>query len=298
MEPLQASIAPQRPQNFHTISLGLLIMLPALMFLMISFFMVFLSHSAQPAIWIAVAICGFISLVFMNARKAQTRDGPNFWLNLGFLCLLATTASTATGIYNWQTHVARYWAYAGQRDYTNVLPSEPALSHIDAGSIIFSADAHVDIASAASYRGERRFCVAPVLGVAPQSIVEYWAAGLDCCPPGGNFTCGAAADPQARAGLVYLQVGRHSNHELLRDFRRAAQEAGAAHGLTPSTDALFLRWVEDPEAAERALWGEGVRFLVISLLVHLGFSMGVGTALHCCRRAPMKSKLEDRRFNF
>jgi len=295
MEPLQASMGPQRPQNFHTISLGLLIMLPTLMFLIISFFMVFLSHSAQPVIWITVAAFTLVSLIFMNARKNGVRDGPNFWLNLGFLCSLATIASTAAGVYNWRSHTARYWAYAGQRAYSNVLPSVPALSHIDAGSIAFSIDAHLDLTRAASYSGDGRlFCVAPVVGAAPQTAVNYWAAGTGCCGQGGNFTCDAAADQQARSGLVYLQVGGFKSHDL-DSFREAVQVASAAHGLTSSADALFVRWIEDPEQAQRAFWNDGIRFLVCSIIIYFSFSITTGTMLHCCRRTPGKSKLEDRR---
>eukprot|EP00413_Alexandrium_margalefii_P030233 CAMPEP_0204562516 /NCGR_PEP_ID=MMETSP0661-20131031/33796_1 /ASSEMBLY_ACC=CAM_ASM_000606 /TAXON_ID=109239 /ORGANISM="Alexandrium margalefi, Strain AMGDE01CS-322" /LENGTH=166 /DNA_ID=CAMNT_0051570007 /DNA_START=172 /DNA_END=668 /DNA_ORIENTATION=+ len=164
---------------------------PIFIFLMISFFMVFLWQSAQSVIWIAVAVCFLASLVLMNARKTSMRDGPNFWFSLGCLCFLATAASTAAGACNGRRHVAHYWAYAGQRSYSNVLPGEPALSHLDAGSVAFSADARLDFARATAYAGGgRRFCVAPVLGAAPQTVVHYWAAGVDCCPPGGGFACG------------------------------------------------------------------------------------------------------------
>uniref|UniRef100_A0A7S4QWE8 Uncharacterized protein n=1 Tax=Alexandrium monilatum TaxID=311494 RepID=A0A7S4QWE8_9DINO len=296
MEPLQASMGPPRPQNFHTISLALLIVPPAFIFLSISVFMVFLPHSAQAVIWVAVAVCLLISLIFMSVRKSQ-RDGPNFWLCLGCLCLLATTSAAAAGAYNWRSHVARYWAYAGQRAYSNVLPGEPALSHADAGSLAFSVDARLDLARAAAHRSEggRLFCVAPVLGRAPQEAVQYWAAGVGCCQPSGSsFSCGAARSDRARGGLVYLQAGRFSSGDL-SGFRRAAKAASAAHGLVLSPDALFVRWAEDPEQAEGGLWIDGIRFLVCSILVHFAFSLVAGAMLHCCRRAPQKSKLEDRR---
>lgn len=291
-------MGPQRPQNFHTMSLGLLVLLPTCIFLLISFLMMYLSHSAQVAIWVAVAVCLLVSLIFMSARKTNLRDGPNFWLNLGFLCLLATVAATAVGVYNWRSHAARYWAYQGQRSYSNVLPGEPALSHIDAGSISFSADARLDLAGATGRRADGRLlCVAPVMGSAQQQVVNYWAAGVDCCLPSGNFTCGAAGSSEARGGVVYLRVGRFANADL-DGFRRAAEEAAAARGLTSSPDALFLHWVEDAEQAERTFWNDGIHFLVLSIIIYSAFSATIGTMMHCCRRAPAKSKLEDGRLTY
>uniref|UniRef100_A0A7S2HMW5 Uncharacterized protein n=1 Tax=Alexandrium andersonii TaxID=327968 RepID=A0A7S2HMW5_9DINO len=298
MEPFQAAMGPPRPQNFHTVSLGLLVLLPTIVFLVISFFMVYLSHSAQVAIWVAVTIFFLISLIFMSARKQGVQNGPNFWMNLGLLCFLATLMATILGVYNWRSHAARYWAYVGQRHYTNVLPSEPALSHIDAGSISFSSDAHLDFASAGSYRdGDRVFCVAPVVGTAPQSVVNYWAAGVGCCREGGNFTCGSAQSSEARGGLTYLWAGRFASQSL-GGFRHAAREAAQRRGLTSSKDALFLMWSDDLDLAQRAFWNDGIHFLVCSCAIYASVSLSIGAALHCCRRNPARSKLDDARLTY
>jgi len=295
MDLSQAPAAPQRPQNFHTMSLGLPILLPSIVFLVVSCVIVFLFHTAQAVVWIMVVVCFLVSLLLMSVRKAPLRDGPNFWLNLGFLCVLATLSATLTSVYNWQNHMARYWAYEGQRMYTNVLPSEPALSHIDAGKIIFSSDAHLDLASYAEHKDGASFCVAPVVAAARQAVVEYWATGVDCCG-GGNFTCGAIQGDAKGAGLVLLEAGRFSSDNLA-SFRSAALKAGASHGTAPSQDALFVRWVEDAEEAQLAFWSEGVRFLVGSIIVYSVLSVVAGTMLHCCRRAAAgKGKPEDRRF--
>eukprot|EP00408_Alexandrium_pacificum_P028763 CAMPEP_0171207670 /NCGR_PEP_ID=MMETSP0790-20130122/27692_1 /TAXON_ID=2925 /ORGANISM="Alexandrium catenella, Strain OF101" /LENGTH=280 /DNA_ID=CAMNT_0011673241 /DNA_START=187 /DNA_END=1029 /DNA_ORIENTATION=+ len=279
-------------------SLGLLVLLPISMFLVISFLMVYLSHSAQAGIWLAVILFSLISLIFMMARKRNTRDGPNFWLNLGLLCFLATTIATILGIYNMQNHTSRYWAYTGQRSYSNVLPSEPALSHIDAGTIFFSADARLDVARSAGYSsGEHIFCVAPVLGTAQQSVVHYWAAGFDCCRTSGNFTCGPVTKPEARGGLVYLWTGHFASPHL-DDFRRAAKEAKRAFGLEPSPDALFLDWSDDPDQSLQAFWNDGIHFFLCSVVIYTSFSLAIGSALHCCRRGSPRTKLEDARLTY
>mmetsp|Transcript_87644 Transcript_87644/g.203889 ORF Transcript_87644/g.203889 Transcript_87644/m.203889 type:complete len:294 (-) Transcript_87644:78-959(-) len=287
----QASLG-QRPQNFHIKSLGLLILLPVLIFVLISFLMVFVSHTAQVVIWIVVAFCFFISFVFMITRKVHTRDGPNFWVNVGGLCALATIASTGAGIFNCRTNISHFWAYKGQRSYTNVLPSEPALSHLDGGTFIFSEDARVETTSFGFLHTGRYFCVAPIVGSAQQATVEYWAAGLDCCNE-RNFSCHLSASTSAHAGIVYLDDEQFVRHEI-SNFRRAAKSAADHAGVSGSSDALFVKWVEDPEQTMRAFWNRGVRFLVSSILVHVGFSMVAGTALHCCRWVPLKSKVEDR----
>ena len=45
-----------------------------------------------------------------------------------------------------------FWASEVQRDYSNVLPGEPALSHLDAGRIRFGPDARLDFANSARYK--------------------------------------------------------------------------------------------------------------------------------------------------
>merc|ERR1719168_484085 len=107
----------------------------------------------------------------------------------------------------------------------NVMPEEPALSHLDAGKITFSKDARVDFEVVTGLADGQRYCVAPIVGKSPMTTVQYWAAGVDCCSQDGNFTCHDVGSKTAHAGLVYLDYGPRRGD--LEKFRRAAREAGA-----------------------------------------------------------------------
>lgn len=283
---------PPRPNYFHTASLGLLVMFPSLMFSVISVTLAFLFHKLPGMCWSLTTFCASISVMFILVRPV--REGPRYWFNLGCVCLLATVAANVTGFWNQYRHFGVYWAYEGQRVYLNVSPGEHALSHLDAGKIAFSLETRVDLSASVGLADGDRFCVAPVVGTAPAKTVEYWAAGVNCCDQDGkNFTCDEVTNKDARSGLVYLDYGPRSEH--LGQFRRAAREAGAAHGAAPSADALFVSWVEDPDVAQQWYWDAGIAFLVGGLLSYVGFSLVLGVVLHFGRRTPpSKTKLEGR----
>lgn len=212
-----------RPQNFHSMSLGILIGLPVLLFNCISLCIALL-FQALPGFCGGLTACGLaLSLLFLLAP--QKGDRPRYWFNLGFLCLIAVVAANLIGLLNFQRHFALFWAYEGQRDYTNVQPAELALTHLDAGKLYFSQETHVDTRAAVGITdGRSRFCVAPIVGDKRPEVVEYWAAGMDCCDNTGLFTCDEVGAKEARAGLVYLDYGPFQDQLAL--FRKAAREAG------------------------------------------------------------------------
>jgi len=286
--------APPRPTYFHTVSLGLLVFMPSFMFGMITLSLALLYYRLPSTCWTFTVICVGISVMFMVARPV--RDGPRYWFNLGCLCLLATAASNGVGFWNFYRHFSLYWSYEGQRSYMNASPSDPALLYLDAGKIAFSLDAHVEPALSYGIVDGDRFCVAPIVGKGPATTIEFWAAGVNCCGSDGKgFSCDEAFNKHARSGLVYLDYGPRS--EYLKQFRTAAREAGTAHSAPPSKDAIFVAWVEDPDAAQLWFWSSGMAFLVGGSLAYMAFSLVVGLMLHFGPRAqsPMsKNKLEYR----
>merc|ERR1719498_932337 len=111
------------------------------------------------------------------------------------------------------------------------------------------------------------YCVAPIIDATSlsQRKGEYFAAGKDCCDDRGGFTCNDYNDAKAHSGLVYLKF---DDSEALQNYRLAAHELAAAHGMTVSEDALFVKWVRDPDAAASAYQDAGVSFFVGSCLVY------------------------------
>jgi len=288
----------KRPPYFHTASLGLLIFLPAGVFLVISLSVATLLHQARAVCWALLTVCVGACLLLMAVRSR--RDGPNYWCNLGFLCLVATLTASTAGIWNFERTFGVFWASEGQRDYSNVLPGEPALSHLDAGRIRFGPDARLDFANSARYKdGRRTYCVVPIVqGARPAPAVQFWAAGVDCCGGSGNFSCGDASDRGARSGLVYLEPADRLwfGEGPLESFRLAATESAKMRGAASSPDALFVRWLAEPDAAQLAFWRAGVGFLVSSSAVYLAVSVVVGATLHFGRGPAWRSgvRLESR----
>jgi len=187
---------------------------------------------------------------------------------------------------NYERGMSKYYAYEGQREYVNVVPNELALSHLDAGKITFSSDAHLDFQHSATFRDGDIYCIVPIVGNAAVTQIQYWAAGTNCCEHNRNFTCDDAANSKAREGLVYLDVGVFANDADVVGFRKAVKEATAAFGLKSSNDALFVRWVVNSDEAQRGYWNSSVGFIVGSTLIYLVISLVIGATIHFGSRPP------------
>jgi len=266
------------------VSLGLLICVPFCIFALITATFTFVYHFSPAVTWTVVALCLGVAVLLL-AVKNKKQGGPMYWVTLGALSLVALVAGVSTGLWNHDRHMASYWAYEGQREYTNVLPSEPALAHLDAGRIIFSADSHLDKSKSVGYKIDGyMYCVAPIVGSDPSKKIEYWAASVDCCGQRGDFRCDAYDDPKAHAGLV-LPGARADLDKLLK----AAREAAAAFGLQASPDSLFVQWAADPGQAQRHHYRLGAGLFVGACAAYLLLSVAAGLFVHLGQRPP-KSK--------
>merc|ERR1719235_1022190 len=146
-----------------------------------------------------------VSFVFM-VLEMSGRMGGQWFMFLGTLGFVAVIFGTLAGLYNYHTHMFQYWSYDENRSYTNVLPSEPAAAHGDAGKMVFANTARVDTTRAVGYKAGTTYCVAPILDDAQLDRVEYWAAGIDCCPSRGDFVCDDAWNPKAKSGVVVMDI--------------------------------------------------------------------------------------------
>lgn len=290
------STAQARPIYFHTMSLGLLIFLPIACFTMLAVFITLLFHRLAILCWIFVVLSVGMSIMFMVVR--QSREGPKYWFNLGAVCFVATCFGFALGLWNYHRNMIIYWAYDGQREYSNVLPTTPAVQYLDAGQMSFSAGTVLDLDRVITYHtgtGGATYCLAPVVSGPAQSssrqqtVIEFWAAGLNCCEV-NNFHCGPL---EARGGLVHLSdPSLPDNH--LTDFRQAALVGSAAHGLTSSEDALFLQWTPDPAQAQATYYRSGITVMASGIVIYSVISVVAGFMLHFIRRLPSRSVMKDK----
>lgn len=295
VEPLMPS---QRPPMYHTMSVGLRIFMPWVFFLLVSCSFVFVYHGSPAFVWVFTALCSMISFLLMAMPQRQRAmqgavSNPYWYLLLGLLCLFGTLLAALLGFWNFQRSMSYYWAYEGMRSYTNVLATESALAHLDAGKITFSTTARLDVHSAIGYRdGGHLYCVAPVVEQDhldetgnSQGTIEYWAAGVDCCERSGSFSCDAASRDGVHAGLVHVSASQMAGDDT-EQFRRAVEEAVTDTAMTSSPDALFVRWVEDSEVAQNDYWNSAVGFLCGTCALHLMASTVIGFMLHFGSRPP------------
>lgn len=255
-----------------------LILVPWAMFILISSLFVHQYRHLPALPWAAVFGCALVGVHLYRKKPAELGNRtPAYWSLVGALCLVAVAISTAVGLLDFYENVQPFAYYAESRHYTNVLASEPSGAKADAGMVSFSIDSHVDPTRAVGYRAGKLYCVAPVLGTRPGATVGYWAAGVDCCAPRGQFYCGDVWNRQARAGLVLKDLGAFARDApALPEFQKAAEAAAAAYDLVLSPTPIFLRWVADPEAVHEAYRHDAVNFLIAAIFVHLGWSVLAG----------------------
>jgi len=276
---------------FHVVSLGLLIFLPASLFMGSLCFMTFLFKEIPSLVWLSISMCLGLSLLLMVVRQ-------KYWFNLGVVCFMAILVGTAAGLWNYQKNMDKYWAYQGQRTYTGVPSTAPAVQRLDAGKIVFTSDSVINNKLTSTLVSGRTYCVAPIVtrGATGTQSLQYWAAGADCCEKGKNFTCDDAADPTAHAGLVYLDDFALPDYDMdkIRAAAKAIIEAQGLSGAKPE-DAIFVRWVKDADAAHREYWMVATNFAIVGICVYTVFAVIAGFSIHfTSRRAPPKSKMEAR----
>jgi len=253
-----------------------LIIVPWLLFVGISMLYAFLYHHSREIVWLASIACVALAAMFMSMDRMH----GNWYPFLGMLSLVAVLSGNICGMYNYSEYMLQYWAYNQNRSYTNVLPSEPAAAHADAGKIEFAGSARIDTTKAVGYKSGDTYCVAPVMDETQTSRVEYWAAGIGCCKQRADFSCDQAADPTAHSGVVILDS--NSFFTSSRDFfKLAVKQAEAQYDIVSAPEPLFVRWVAKPEEVQDMFWTYGIGYLLVSVFVYLlvstvlGFACGV-----------------------
>merc|ERR1719313_146991 len=79
-------------------------------------------------------VCAAMALLFFVISPRNKRG--SMYMYLGFLCTLAIIFGVILGLYDHYEFMMTYWSYNEYRVYTDVLPSEPAAAHADAGTMV------------------------------------------------------------------------------------------------------------------------------------------------------------------
>eukprot|EP00435_Cladocopium_sp_Y103_P005924 s3225_g1.t3 len=255
-------------------SLGLLVLLPFILFSSLLAISSFTFELFPGLTWAVAMLYLGVSLLFIVVR--QSRDGPRFWFHTGSLCFVATILACTCGLWNSKKSCALYWAYEGQRSYEGLAATDRATSYLDAGKLTFRDDVVVDFDRASSHReGSELLCIAPLVNknAGNEGLIQFWAAGRSCCEE--VFNCGDSRRG-AKGGLVFLEDALFSG--ALGQLRAAAKAAETQHpGLRGSPDALFV---------QQHYWRSGVIFVGCASIVYFVLCVLVGFALHWGVSAP------------
>ena len=162
-----------------------------------------------------------------------------------------------------------------------VLPSEPAAAHADAGKLLFSLDTKVDTSRTVGFRSRHVYCVAPIADYATTSTIQYWAVGVDCCQGRSQFACGDVTDSKARSGLVVFD-NRGFFPSQMHFFQQAAKQAAAEYGVVSARDAIFVEWTRDATALQNRLEFFGQNFFGKRIFVVIFLFGGRQKVLSLC----------------
>lgn len=252
-----------------------LFFLPWLMFALIMMLFTYGNYHAPFVVWTAVIVCAAFACIFTVIGSEAQRH----YTFLGVLCALAVACGTLGGMVNYSWNMEPYWFYDEAREYANVLPSEPAAAHGDAGKIVFAKSAVIDTTKAVGYKMGHVYCVAPIMDAGSGARVEYWAVGIDCCAERANFACDDAKSEggAVNGGLVVQDRGlfRESPFD---QYAKAVRTAEAAYDLTSASEPLYVRWVKDPDALQSKFYWDGTGNMFLTILLYGAVNAGLAFA--------------------
>lgn len=215
-------------------------------------------------VWIVFALIMLLGAHTVRSMWSRTGRGDMNWLLFLFATsLVAWIAGLLVGEANFQRNMRPFYDETGLNFYPSV---DPAVSEgqqlMDAGRILFTPSAHLDLTKSMGFRNRDMYCVAPIVGTNASASYDFWAVGTNCCAGHASlFQCGEFNNPNAHAGL-----------RLMRDdqrpfFRLAVQEAEAAYNIR-ANHPIFLTWMADPMLEVHAYEDNGYRYFLLGIFVH------------------------------
>lgn len=256
---------------------SILVLLPWMIFTVTVASLVFAYHRHALSVGFLVLLFLALAVLFAVVGVTNRRNSFSFPV-LGALCAFAAFSGCLAGLWGYHKVAAQYYLTDESRTYTDVLPGEPAVAHADAGTLIFSTDARVDMGRVVGYKSAGAvYCVAPILKKADMvtSRVEYWAAGTDCCHARTAFSCGNSWGRNARTGLV-LPEALPSKSWLFpgsrEQYLKAAQEAAGVYGLLLGEEPLFVTWVQNIPDTRREMWHYILLFVFAASAIYFCFA--------------------------
>jgi len=197
---------------------------------------------ALPSICILLSLNFLLIGVLLWALRARV----HVFLNLGMLMPVAVIAGSVLGLYTYDVYAIFPMFYAHARVYTDVVSSQPFAAVADAGKLMFTSTSLVDRNFSVGYITERgsTYCVAPVRDNLMPPRVEFWAVGVECCDPQGNFWCDDSRDGKASSGIVVFDNNGIFSTSRYVNYEKARKKAEATFGLISAQKPGYVRWVK------------------------------------------------------
>jgi len=272
-------------RRLNIVAICISLFVPWLLFCIVYWAMSFSLHYKNPFLCYVVVLLGlcFVGftayLAFQAIRKKEavspliggndTQREPTWLIFLFITCLIAWLLATLGGDANYINNLEPYYDVSNLNIYPSVDPSRMRGQQLmDAGRVMFTRAAKLDLTRAVGFKNSEMYCVAPIVsGDDPKHLPTYdfWAVGVNCCSgDSSDFHCGAFNNGQANAGL-----------RLMRDdqrpfFRLAVQQAEAAYNIK-ADHPLFFHWMQDPVAEVNAYMEEGFKYYLLGIFTHFIF---------------------------
>eukprot|EP00443_Scrippsiella_acuminata_P017585 CAMPEP_0115252966 /NCGR_PEP_ID=MMETSP0270-20121206/44425_1 /TAXON_ID=71861 /ORGANISM="Scrippsiella trochoidea, Strain CCMP3099" /LENGTH=235 /DNA_ID=CAMNT_0002668449 /DNA_START=69 /DNA_END=773 /DNA_ORIENTATION=- len=214
------------------------------------------------------------------ALVAEGRGQPESRAQLVVLHLLHESVSVglrvALGDMNFSSNLQPFYDVLNLNYYAGVDPLKlQGQQLMDAGRIIFTENARLDLSRSMGFKNSEIYCVAPVTVVsknvshADLMTYDFWAVGMNCCSgnaKAADFSCGDYNNPRAHAGLRLMRDDQRAF------FRLAVQQAEAAYNIK-AVHPLFLHWMQDPMAEVNSYQDNGYRYYLIGIWSHFGIQL-------------------------
>lgn len=231
-------------------------------------------------------------IIFVTSFGLACARANRLFFQLGITTMLAVLVGTVLGLYDYSNFSIYPLLYSRSREYTNVVPSQAASAVQDAGYIVFTEEARVDISRSVSLTSElgTKYCVAPVVDNSAVTSINFWAAGTGCCNEEGDFNCDGVASTN-HAGTVLFDIPNWFHNTRFDFYRKARTKAEARYGLSSVTDAHFVRYCAAKDLYVLMYYYRMVAiiFWVVTSLAYLFLSAAIAYAF-VSGAAPMMRK--------
>lgn len=246
----------QRRRN-RNLDMGITIVIPWCC-AMVTLLMYLFYSDMKFLIWLLLSLIGTCS-VWLILLGAAARHGA--FLFLGLATLASIIVGAVMGMQINQDYLNYYRTLHDGVTYENVDAYSDAVAKVDVGVLKFDPGTLVDDRRTIGFVAEGIIhCVAPIGREDHRShLVQYWAAGIDCCEKRSNFDCGTAMEPNATVAILAQPSGY---------FDKAVQEAASVYNITSAPEAHLVSFVHKAAEATDSVWDDAVSTVMVVAVTH------------------------------